>query len=107
MEARIVEKPAKPSKYKFIKRHTNFYFDFVSNEVNLNVFLKWIEEAKSIMPKGTIDISISLGEEFYYDDSSTWIVLSWLEPVKNTRYTSEMKRYTKQLARWKKQNAKH
>lgn len=101
-----MDKPVKPSKYNLIRRSTNFYFDFVSNEVSLDVFLEWIEKNKSVMPKGATDVRISLGEEFYYDDSSIWITLSWSEPVKNTRYVSQMKKYAKQLIQWKKQNAK-
>lgn len=96
----ITSKPKKPSSYILVTRTANYYFDFVSNKHALGVFMDWIKKS---VPKGAKDVTIGLGEEFYYDDSNTWIQLEWKEKRPNTKYFSQMKKYKKQLEKWNKQ----
>ena len=96
----ILKKPEKPKKWKLVTNSESYHFDFVSNKVALSVFLDWIKES---VPEDAENVTISLEDDHYYDDSMTWIELQWKEKVPNTKYISQMKKYEKQLKEWKEQ----
>ncbi len=98
-----MRKPKKPTKKIEVPNSCSFYFDHTSNKVSIDYFLNWVKET---VPKGAKDITLSMGEDYCCetgDHISSYLVLSWKEKVKNTRYVSEMKKYEKQLKEWKEQ----
>lgn len=97
-----MKEPKKPTKKIEVMNSRSFYFDHVSNKVSIDYFLTWIKET---VPKGAKDITLSMDEDYCYetgDHISSYLVLSWKEKVKNTRYVSEMKKYESKLRKWKK-----
>ena len=97
----VLKKPEKPKKYRTITNGDEFYFDYVSNKVALDVFLDW---ATNCAPDGAKDVTIGIGEYQYEEDGDgVWIQLEWKEREPNTRYKSEMRSYEKKLKEWKKQ----
>lgn len=93
-------KPEKPKKWILVTNHADYHFDFVSNKVALVNFLDWIDES---LPNGAQDVTIGLENDHYYDDSMTWVGLTWKEKAPNTKYVSQMKKYQRQLQKWKEQ----
>lgn len=95
-----VAKPQKPKKYWVTRRTASYDFNWVSKKVAIDVFMNWV---KDTLPKGAKDVTIGIGEDFYYDSNMTWLELEWNEKVPNTRYVSDMKKYQKRLKQWKEQ----
>jgi hypothetical protein len=98
-----MNKPKEPKKWKLVTNHANYYFNFVSNKVALDVFLDWIKKS---VPKDAEDVTIGLENDYYIvgscDDSITSIGLTWKEKVPNTKYESQMKKYEREMEKWKK-----
>ena len=98
-----MNKPTKPKKKLYLPAGQTFWFDHASNKVSLQYFLDWI---KDNVPKKARDVTISIEEDFSYEDGSIIscnIRVEWKVKVDNSRYVSQMKKYKKQLAKWKEQ----
>ncbi len=85
----------KPTKTIWVPNSCTFYFDHVSPKVSIDYFNNWVKET---VPKGATDVTLTIDED--YDDDgnviSSYLVLSWKQKAKNTRYVSEMKKWKKQ-----------
>lgn len=100
MLKKSLSKPKKPYKYVVVERSSYFYFDHISNKINLNYFLDW---CKKTPPKQAKNINISLVEDIMYDLVIANIKLSWEIKQLNPDYDKELKNYNKDLAKWRKQ----
>lgn len=98
-----MKKPEKPTKKIVVPNSRSFYFDHASNKVSIDYFMNWVKET---VPKGGWDITLSMDEDYDFESGehiSSYLVVSWKEKVKNTRYVSEMKKYEKKMKEWKEQ----
>jgi hypothetical protein len=98
----ILAKPKKPEKRITVRRSTDYPFDWTCKKVAFGSFLNW---AKGNTPAGAKDVTLELKEEwdYYGNDCTTSLELSWDEVVDNPDYERELKKYETKLKRWKEQ----
>ncbi len=98
----ILAKPKKPEKRITARISVEYPFDWTDKKVAMPTFLAWVKENT---PARAENVTLELKEEwdYYGNDCTISLELSWVEVVDNPDYEREMKKYDTKLKKWKEQ----